>query len=533
MNPRRGAYLVVAVISLFIGGSRPRTPLPAPHSRVQPDVLLAVHHDLSPPLREMRPSFFGDPLVVAEQEDQESELYQERGLAHSGLAAGEMDPVMQRVSGPLLSTTPGLNFDGVATSSAWLAPDSDGAVGATQFVQWVNVRFAVYDKTTGALLMGPTAGNTLWAGFGAPCETSNSGDPIVQYDKGASRWVFSQHTTLTVGQDFQCLAVSATADATGTYNRYSFALPLNDLPDYPKLAVWPDAYYLSIDEFVDSTLVPVGPYICALDRNAMLAGAPATAQCFQLAPPLLSLLPSDLDGATAPPAGSPNYFMSLGTNALNLWKFHVDFTNPTNTTLTGPSSIPVAHFGEACGGSGACIPQSSTTQELQSLGDRLMYRLAYRNFGDHEALVVNHAVTAVHSSVGIRWYEIRSPGSTPVVFQQSTYAPNARFRWMGSIAMDRAGDIALGYNASSLKAHPSVFYSGRLSTDTLNTLETEAELLPGRGSQTFSPRWGDYSSLAIDPVDDCTFWYTTEYLSANGSRNWSTRIGSFKFTTCP
>jgi Putative Ig domain len=220
------------------------------------------------------------------------------------------------------------------------------------------------------------------------------------------------------------------------------------------------------------------------------------------------------------------------------WKFHVDWLNSTNTTFAGPTSIAVASFSAACGG-GTCIPQPSTTQKLDSLADRLMYRLAYRRFADgHETLVVNHSVTA-GTSTGIRWYELDNPptstmaGGTPVVAQQGTYAPDSSYRWMGSIAMDGAGDIAVGYSVSSSSLNPSIRYTGRVPTDAINTLESETTVKAGSGSQlqTLS-RWGDYSAMSVDPVDDCTFWYTNEYLKANGTFNWSTWITSFKFPGC-
>ena len=224
--------------------------------------------------------------------------------------------------------------------------------------------------------------------------------------------------------------------------------------------------------------------------------------------------------------------MNFGSNSLNLWKFHVDFANSANSTFTGPTSIPVASFTAACSGGGACIPQAGTTQKLDSLADRLMYRLAYRNFGDHEALVVNHSVTA-GSSVGVRWYEIRNPNGTPSVFQQGTYAPDTNFRWMGSIAMDKVGNIALGYSVSSSTQQPSIKYTGRAPGDPLGTLQAENNIQAGGGSQlTNLSRWGDYSAMTVDPVDDCTFWYTNEYLKANGTFNWSTQIASFQFASC-
>ncbi|HMC68595.1 MAG TPA: IPT/TIG domain-containing protein, partial [Mycobacteriales bacterium] len=264
-----------------------------------------------------------------------------------------------------------------------------------------------------------------------------------------------------------------------------------------------------------------------------LAGAPATAQLFHLSLLYGGLLPSSLDGRTQPPAGSPNYFVSLGdASSLYLWRFHVDFVNPASSTLTGPLSIPVAGYTELCNG-GTCVPQAGTTQQLDSLADRVMYRLAYRNFGDHEALVVNHSVAPTAGGGGVRWYEIRSPAGTPTVYQQGTYAPDTRYRWMGSAAMDRVGDIAVGYSLSSPTMNPAIAYTGRTPADPLGTLQAETVLTSGTGSQNGGlKRWGDYSSLALDPLDDCTFWYTTEYLAASGLFNWHTRVGTFKFAGC-
>jgi hypothetical protein len=423
-------------------------------------------------------------------------------------------------------------FPGVG-ANGYAPPDTNGAVGTTQYVQWVNVNYAVYDKTTGARILGPSPGNSFWSGFGGPCETSNDGDPIAQFDKAAQRWVMAQ--PVYSSPFMYCVAVSTTADATGSYYRYAFSIPDNYFPDYPKLGVWPDAYYVSANAFNASGTSFQGALACALDRNAMLAGQSATAVCFQNDSTVDSLLPSDLDGSTPPPAGAPATFVHFVSNALALYRFHVDFAAPGNSTFTGPTTIGVNPFSEACGG-GACIPQSGTIQRLDSLGDRLMYRLAYRNFGDHESLVVNHSVVA-GSSVGVRWYELRQtpPGAGGFgVYQQGTFAPDTRYRWMGSIAMDKAGDIALGYSLSSSSMHPSIAYTVHVpGIDALGTMQAETILVSGGGSQTGGlDRWGDYSSMSIDPVDDCTFWYTNEYLTANGSFNWSTAIASFKLSAC-
>ncbi|HEX8917119.1 MAG TPA: hypothetical protein VF898_01325, partial [Chloroflexota bacterium] len=448
---------------------------------------------------------------------------------------------MQTTSGPLVSTSAGVSFAGVGNGDYGFSPnaappDTNLAVGTTQVIQWVNESFAVFDKSSGALVYGPAAGNTLWhvpALAGTGCYVNNDGDPIVQYDKAAGRWVMTQFSVSSPStyHYLQCVAVSQTSDATGAYNLYEFDYGTTQFPDYPKLGVWPDAYYISYNIFSNGSSF-AGAKVCAFDRAAMLAGSTATQQCFQLGTSYGGLLPSDLDGSNPPPAGSPNFFLNFGSNSLNLWKFHVDWANTANTTLVGPVNMPVAAFTPACNG-GTCIPQPSKSQKLDSLADRLMYRLAYRNIGNHEALVVNHSVTAPSGQAGIRWYEIRNPGGTPTINQQGTYAPDSNYRWMGSIAMDQMGDIAVGYSVSSNSLYPSIRYTGRLASDAANVMQAETTIEMGGGSQTgHLSRWGDYSSISIDPVDDCTFWYTTEYLKSSGSFNWSTWIASFKFPSC-
>src|SRR6185312_12088083 len=320
-----------------------------------------------------------------------------------------------------------------------------------------------------------------------------------------------------------------TSDATGTFNRYSFSY--SGFDDYPKTGVWPDAYYVTFNMFNAAGTSFLGADACAYDRNAMLAGQPATQVCFQQGSSVGGLLPADLDGKTAPPAGSPNFLVYFGTNNLNLFKFHVNFATPSASTFTGPTVLPVAAFTALCNG-GTCVPQSGTTNKLDSLADRLMYRLAYRNFGSHESLVVNHSVVA-GSSGGVRWYEIQNPNGTPTIAQQSTFAPDTKFRWMGSVAMDQQGNMAMGYSESSSTTFPSIAITGRLATDPANTMQAETTIINGSGSQTGTlTRWGDYSAITVDPVDDCTFWYTNDYLKASGSFNWSTRISNFKFPSC-
>ena len=525
-------FLAALLFSLAVLGiSRPVRVSTVRAGHVAPQVIPDAKHDLSPPLREMvRQAASIPPGRDSSEALEEGEENSSASGATSPATPLLPDPVLQSFFGPVFNGGTLLNFDGIGENSNWIAPDANAAAGATQLVEWVNVEYAVYDKTTGGLLLGPVAGESLWTGFGGACETDNSGDVIAQYDKLAGRWVMTQHATPSSEQPYQCVAVSLTSDATGFYFRYAFPLPLGQLPDYPKLGVWPDAYYLSTNQAVNNVLI--GAYVCALDRNAMLDGLSATAQCFQQSPTVVSLLPSDVDGITPPPPGAPNNFINLGANALNLYKFHVDFKNPLNTEFTGPKSIPVAPYTPACGDGGMCVPQKGTANKLSTLGDRLMYRLAYRNFGTRESIVVNHAVVNSTGGIGVRWYEIRSLAGTPVIYQQGTYAPDNHFRFMGSIAMDKLGDIALGYTRSSTGAFPSPAITGRLFSEPLGTLESEITVKSGLGSQTSSYRWGDYSSMAIDPTDDCTFWYASQYLKSSGSRNWSTRLFSFRFRGC-
>jgi hypothetical protein len=438
------------------------------------------------------------------------------------------DAALQEKILPPVSATLGLNFEGLGLGFAGFGiccapPDTNGAVGGTQYVQWVNLSFAVFNKTTGAVVAGPTAGNALWAGFGGQCQTSNSGDPIVQYDKIANRWVLTQFAVNST-PFLQCVAVSTTSDATGTYNRYSFSFG-NQFNDYPKMGVWPDAYYISFNNFLNGQSF-TGPNACAMDRTKMLAGAAATIQCFQQSSAFTTLLPSDMDGTIQPAAGEPGFFVDFGANKLNLWKFHVDFAVPANTTFTGPTALPVTAFTQGCNRS--CVSQPGTTNKLDMLGDRLMYRLAYRKFADaHEALVVSHSITT-----GYRWYEVRDPNGSPTVFQQGTFAPDASTRWMGSIAMDQNGNIGMGYTVGSSSVFPSVFFTGRVPGDPAGTMETEQLIVNGAGSQTSPTRWGDYSAMTVDPADDCTFWYTQEYSKVTGSFSWNTRIANFKFSGC-
>ena len=485
----------------------------------RPEWAASLRHDTSRPLRDITPM-----PGVSTREDFEVK----RGNPD---APGAPDPQIQTLPVAPLAAVGGTGFDGVGEGNAQFAfnvsyapPDTVGEAGLTQFVQWVNPSFAIFDKA-GNRLYGPAAGNTIWQGFGGDCEARNDGDPMVQYDQLADRWVMSQFS-LRQGNYLQCVAVSKTSDATGEWHRYAFQY--TEFPDYPKLSVWPDGYYMTFNMFGSAGRSFTGGRVCAYDRSKMLDGLPATQVCYQ-SPSYHSFLASDLEGKTLPPAGSPNYVMTR-YGGMNLFKFKPNFAVPASSTFTGPTAISVSAYTAACGG---CVPQPGTTQTLDTLSDRLMYRLSYRNLGNREAMVVNHSVSA-NGVVGVRWYEFAINNFNVSVRQQSTYAPNdGQYRWMGSTAIDKLGNIALGFSISSASQKPSIRFAGRETTDPLNSLSTDSSMHTGTGSQlTTLGRWGDYSSMTVDPVDECTFWYTTEFLQTNGTFYWSTRIGSFKFSSC-
>jgi hypothetical protein len=565
-----GLFIVLAGVFLALVGSgafsnlfaQPRNPSRQPGQQ-QPvvraqyrGVLPVVKFDVSPPLRDM-PMIVG-PGKLRENEDREI-------MPPAGpLAPVVPDPVVQSViggkdmSGGSEISPPIITFNAQPNLAGVVPPDPNGTVGPNHVVTMVNLTFQIFDKS-GNSLLGPTNNNTIWSGFGGDCQTDNSGDPVVLYDKAADRWLFSQFTA-SGPTYFECVAVSTTNDPTGSFFRYSIATG-NNFPDYPKAGVWPDAYYFSTREFLNgSTFVGVGAY--ALNRAQALAGNPNPQIISFLQPPSPlykvgdGLLPSDMDGATLPPVGSPNFYVgsqddngSYGapSDALNLYRFHADFTNPPNSTFTLAATIPTAPFNSIlglCGGTRACIPQPATAVKIDHLGyrQRPLFRLAYRNFGDHEALVTNQSVSAGNGPngevSGIRWWEIRDPNGTPTIFQEGTYAPGLTdgiHRWMGSIAMDNQGNIAMGYsasNGSNPAVFPSVRYTGRLAGDPPGVMTLgEGSIVSGTGSQTSSfSRWGDYTSLSLD-TDDQTFWHVNEWVPTTSVSGWVIRVGSFKIAS--
>jgi hypothetical protein len=524
--PLLGA-LIFMLIFLALGTMHNQV---VPASAQGPGPVTVVHdykHDVSPPVRSIV------PLPLPQRPERE-----EGAPKQVGRHQDQLDPVVQNFSFAAAMPSPLLNFDGIpfpGVGCNCAPPDTNGEVGATQYVQIVNEGFQVFNKSTGASVFGPAAISTLWSGFGGVCQSNGAGDPVVLYDQLANRWVISQFAGVSVPTD-ECIAVSTTSDATGSYNRYGFHLGTNFF-DYPKLAVWPDAYYMSMNVFNSTGTLFLGPQPFAFNRAAMLAGNPATFISTGITGGSSeeTYLPSDLDGSTLPPAGAPNTFVEWPNGGVyKVFHFHVDFATPSNSTFTLFANPPAAGFTALCLTTRACVPEPNGSS-LDAIADRFMFRLAYRNFGDHEAVVTNYTVSS-GGVAGIRWIELRNVTNGPVtVFQQSTYQPDTTWRWMGSAAMDQSGNLALGFSVSSSSVVPGLRYAGRLATDPLNTLaQGEAVLFAGAGSQTgTSNRWGDYSDLTVDPVDNCTFWFTSEYYPAGSSQfNWRTRIGSFKFATC-
>ena len=511
-------------------------------------VIQPSRHDISPPLR-LLPA----PAEAA-QPYQKPELELPRGVNQlpvewDGAVAPAHSPhMLQTEPGTRLPDPPLVNVEGLGNGfpgypNSGPPPDTTGAIGRDHFVQWVNLSWAVFDKATGAVVEQTgndwRPGNSIWSGFGGPCETTNNGDPVVLYDQLADRWVMSQLalTNFTVGPFYQCVAVSTTSDPFGPWNRAAYEWPDGKLNDYPKLAVWLGSYTITVNEFDDLVSQNFeGAGIAAFDREAFLAGGAPAMVYFDLGIAYGGLLPAELDGSTEPPADTPALFFGihngLGNDHLEIWKLAVDWSDPGAATLGGPgyapdTTIPVESFGVF----GTATQPSGAS--LDTLSDRLMFRAAYRNFGDHESVVLNHSVRASTRNA-VRWYEVRDPAGTAVLWQQGTYAPDDDHRWMGSIAMDAAGNIALGYSVSSGTTSPAIRFTGRLAGDPLGEMTiAETSIQEGTGAQTLTGRWGDYSTMTVDPVDDCTFWYTHEYVSRTGVAAWASRIAAFRLPGCP
>lgn len=441
------------------------------------------------------------------------------------------DPVLQgnQLKASSASATVGKNFAGQDNTSGVAPPDTQGDVSPLYYLQMVNLSFQIWDKN-GNSLLGPLPSSTLWDGFTGAWTGTNDGDPIVLYDQAADRWIATQFSlpNYPSGPFYELVAVSTTNDPRGSWYRYAFEFA--NMPDYPKFGVWSDGYYLTVNQFASRTGRFQGAGVCILDRAAMISGSSSAQMLFfNLGTSYGSLLPADADGSTVPPAGSPNYLADLGTNSLHIWQAHVDWATTSNSSVTLIKTLAT----QAYSYSGITISQPGTTQTLDALATRLMYRLQYRNFGSYQVMLTNHSVNADGTGrAGVRWYELRNYGSGWSIFQQGTYAPaDGNSRWMGSIAMNGNGDIGLGYSVSSSTTYPSIRFAGQSAANSgSGVLDVpETSIKAGALSQTGVNRWGDYSMMSVDPTDDATFWYTTEY--SGGGWNWKTQIASFNFGT--
>jgi hypothetical protein len=525
--------VVVGGAGLGVALSAQQEPSQPASPRYSGGAIQATHHDLSPALRDIPPN-------PDAREDAEKGAHAPLRVPRSPRApAGFRDPLVQESTPAPLLAAPSVSFEGINNRDGVLPPDVNGDAGPNHYVQWVNLSYAVYDKS-GARLVGPLSGSQVFTGFGGPCATRNDGDPIALYDELADRWMLSQFAlpNYPSGPFYQCIAVSKTKDPTGEYWRYEFKISDTKLNDYPKFGVWPTGYFMSVNQFAGNTFAGAG--VVAFERDKMLAGLPARMYYVDTNNTTLGgMLPSDLDGQP-PGQPTPNFFMQFDDvpAQLQVWQFDVSWGAAVTGSFTKITELPVAAFdSNMCGYARSCIPQSGTTRKLDAISDRLMYRLQYRNFGGYETFVTNQTVDVNNTDrAGVRWYEVRRTGGAFTVHQQGTWSPDATNRWMASAAMDQAGNLAIAYNASSTTIYPSIRYAARLAGDPLGSLaQGEQDILAGIGSQTSSSsRWGDYSNLAVDP-DGCTFWATLEYTnqgSAFSTAPWRTRIAAFTLPGC-
>lgn len=440
-----------------------------------------------------------------------------------------------------------VSFDGLGngTSGGRGGIDISLAVGPDHIFEILDGNMAVFAKqgkkydATGKLLYGPVPNNTVFQDFGARCHAANNSDAVVRYDQLAGRWLIL--VPIFQAPYAMCYAVSATSDPLGKYYRYEFQRSL--FPDYPRPAVWPDGYYnptSTSDDPIPGVLTQ--KHECIADRNSMLKGLPATEQCVVIDGAVF-LLNSDVTGTRPPPKGAPNIMMSTGgtqllknfeDDGIYFYKVHVDWMDPSKTQVSPPEKIAVAPYHYLCDGQlSSCVPQPGTERRLDSQGDKLIQSLVYRNFGDHESIAVNHSIATSAHAGGVRWYEFRlNRQRDPVLYQQGTYAADAAYRWLGSIGMDRRGDIAVGYSFGSSGNYPGQRLAARLSKDAKGQLTFhEATLAEGHASQTGSLRWEDYTNIALDPSDECTFWFVGNYLKADAASS-TTRIAAVALPGC-
>jgi Carboxypeptidase regulatory-like domain/Bacterial Ig domain len=549
-------YLALGFVAFAFSGPAPQAQTTPPAQSRSGVVQLQRGRPFQGDLRQL-------PTSLPGQREHRPDRGEEREEPPLGATVGSEDRAVQ-TSAPAAPAPPPGSGNGAGSfagldfanfGDGW-PPDTNGDVGPSYYIQTVNTSVGIFRKSDGVMVAGFSFDTLMSQGnFGNACDSQNFGDPTVVWDPGADRWIISDFAfTLNAGNPvapyFQCFAVSRTGDpVTGGWNFY--ALETSDLfPDYPKVGVWPDALYLTANMFAGNTFKNVR--VWALNKAQMYAGTGASAVTFNLPAKIQGVsvftgIPSTYHTVTGtPPAGRPNFISVIWSSKLaRIWKFHVDWNNTANSTLTGPSNVTLATWGVA----GTSVP-AKNGNALDTLRERLMVQSQYTNQGGTESVWLAHTVANPGNAAltSPRWYQINVTGGTVVTsgpLQQSTWAPDAAVaRWMPSLAVDKDGNMAIGYSASSSTLFPAIRYAGRLVTDPANTLgQTEASLIEGTASQccnfsdgSLNNRWGDYSAMTIDP-DGCTFWYTTEYYQSPqpttlAGDNWQTRIGSFKFPSC-
>ncbi|MBM4193998.1 MAG: hypothetical protein FJ202_06405 [Gemmatimonadetes bacterium] len=463
--------------------------------------------------------------------------------------------IEQRAQGSRPALEALASFDGLGIGFAGAAPpqpvrnpsDNALAVGPDHIFQIVNTRYAIFTKkgarydTTGRVLVGSAPTNAFFQGVGGQCEARNNGDAVVKYDQLADRWlvvmpIFRRPANDSTGPYSMCYAVSVGPDPLGPYYKYEFLRPL--FPDYPRIAVWPDGYYNGTSTGDDV----IEKHFCVADRARMLQGLSATEQC-HIVNDVNFPNPADIDGMQVPPPGAPAIVLATGGTQLKgdfdddgiyYWLHRVNWADSTKSRLEGPFKIPVAPYNYLCNGQLTnCVPQPDSARRLDAQGDKLMNRVVYRRIGSQESIVATHSVNTTQSGGGVRWYEFRlGADRRPRLFQQGTFAPDSAFRWMASIGMDARGNIGFGFSYGSRAAYVGQRFAARLATDPPGTMGfRESVLQEGAGAQGHTNRWEDYPALAIDPSDDCTFWYVGDYLK-RGAATYSTRIGAYKVPGC-
>jgi hypothetical protein len=492
----------------------------------KPIVIKANYFDVSPPLRDMVQDV-NAKIDMSWKDGVVKNKMNAQGNDNDISDPYFEDPIKQTFFGQVVTDTTLQNFDGVPMSGYW-PPDTDGDVGPNHYFQVVNVRFAIYDKD-GTKLIGPLNNSTIFQGLP---HNNNDGDAVVLYDENADRWLFSQFSlpNYPYGPFYENVAISTTPDPTGTWNRYQYTF--TDMPDYPKLSVWGDGYYMTIRRFASGTGSWISPSAVAMERTKMLAGDPAPNMVmFNLPSSCDGPLPADCD-SDFPPDTTPCpvcYLVKGSSASIKVNNFHVDWTTTSNSSFTLAGTISISPF--TAWNYESIVPQKGTSQKLDVFSRKVvMFRMPFRKFDDHWSMLLNTTVNA-SSIAGIRWMEIRNTGSGWSLYQEGTYNPDANFRWMGSIAMDSVGNIALGFSISSSNMYPSIRYTGRMNGDPLGVMTiAERGIFNGAGSQTSSDgRWGDYSAMAADPSTPGKFWYTQEYYTSTSQANWKTRIASFSF----